>query len=92
MSISKVGTNVLDVTGWRLLGGETYYGGSTVQFYMNAGLIKMVFYSISINCEAFTFEEGWTNCSYSSYAVQAFYLTSLKINNVERLQDLIRRA
>lgn len=75
----------------RQIGPVTDCAGQTAEFWVFGGVIKILLYSIAYECEGFLSGEP-VDCTYSSYVSSAYNITSLIINGVNRLPDLIRRA
>jgi len=92
ISVTKYRANSLDVTGWRQLNGSTSYNGQKVEFWINAGILKVTFSTTTIECEDFVIGEGWQDCTYGTMITDAFTWTSLRVNNIEKLSLLLARA
>lgn len=76
----------------RQIGPITSAGGSTVEYWIGDGKILIYLINITIDCESWTQDEGFTDCTYSSYVSSAYYFTSIIVNGTNRLLELLRRV
>jgi hypothetical protein len=93
ISVQATRTLDLDMNDYRLLSGNTGYFPYTIFFWTSGfGYLKVAFYQLDANCPDIWMGNPPEGCDFEQQITDAFFWTSLKINSIEKLPDLIRRA